>query len=100
MDELIEKVKRKLKITWDDVDTNTRVKEIVENAVHTLNFKLGIPHHMQENSVYTSPGQEQNLIINYCMYEWNNNVSKFDSNYKNEIMQLQAKYEVEAYKHG
>lgn len=94
MEELKDSVKGKLKITWEDEDTNKRVDQIVADAVKTLNFKLGIK---EGDAPYAEEGQERTLFLNYCMYEWNNSVEEFDERYRNEIMQIRRKYEVKYY---
>ena len=85
-------VKRKCNITWNDTETNNRITEIVEDAIETLRYKLGINKEMKVE--FSKAGEERNLFKNYCFYEWNNKVSEFDKNYKTEILQLKQKYEV------
>lgn len=87
---MLEILKRKLKITWSDEDTNARLNEILKNATAIMIFKLG----MVDGKSFETAGLEQNLLINYCMYEWNNCANEFDKNYFNEIMQCRCKYEV------
>lgn len=84
---LLQDLKDKLNITWDEEETERRLKRILEDAESTLNFKLGA-------KVDYSKGMERNLFLNYCMYAYNNCTNEFDSNYFNEIMQLRQKYEV------
>lgn len=96
MDKLIQAVKRKLKITWDDADTDKRVAEIVSNAVPIVSFKLGAPE-TAAPELFATPGEAQNLLLNYCMYEWYNKVNEFDSNYANELFQARAREEVRRY---
>lgn len=91
-DTLTDKVKRKLDITWDDAGTNSRIEDIMNNAKTTLVFKLGVA----DSSVFEQPGQEQQLFLAYCFYEWNHAVDDFDNNYRNEILQVRMKAEVSA----
>lgn len=91
MDELISIVKRHLKITWNDADTDEEVSELVSDAVETMNHKLGIK---DDDADYTKPGQERTLFKMYCMYVWNRCVDEFDRAYLNEILQIRKKYEV------
>lgn len=86
---LLEVLKNELYITWDDNDTNKKLIRIISNAIPTMNFKLGAEIN------YTTPGMEQNLFINYCVYVYNNCVNEFDQNYFNEIMQIRTKWEIE-----
>lgn len=85
---LFEEVKDKVKVTWDEAETNKRLERIMSDAISTLNWKLGA------NIDYSSEGQEHNLFLNYCMYAYNDCTNEFDDNYFNEIMQLRQKYEV------
>ena len=80
MDNLLQRLKEKLNITWTEEETENRLQTILEDAVLTLD--------------YTS-GMERSLLLNYCMYAWNNCENEFDDNYFNSIMQLRQKYEVQ-----
>lgn len=92
-EELIEIVKQKCNITWNDDETNKRIEEIIEDALITVKNKVGII----EDIDFSQAGSERNLFKNYCFYEWSNKISEFDRNYENEIMQLRQKYEVKQY---
>lgn len=92
-EELLTKlVKGKLNITWSDEDTDTKVTTIIEDAIPTLDHKLG------GKGDYCSPGQERSLFLNYCLYAWNDCINEFDINYKHEIYQVRFKNEVKANK--
>jgi len=93
MSDLLTELKSKLKITWNDDSTESRLKQVISSAKPTLTFKLGL----SEDFDFTQSRIEQSLFLNYCMYEWNNCANQFDSAYKNEIMQVRAKREVEVY---
>ena len=89
MDEkLFQEIKDKLNITWDEEETDRKLKGMIEDAKYILDYKLG------SKIDYTIPGMEHNLFLNYCMYAYNNCTNEFDDNYFNEIMQLRQKYEV------
>lgn len=94
-DRLIEQVKRKCNITWNDDDTNTRITDIMTAAIPTLIHKLGIANPDFDFSV---AGIENTLYVNYCFYEFNHCVNEFDDNYKNEIAQARARHRVEYHK--
>lgn len=91
MDNLLQELKDSLNITWDEEETNRKLKKIMNDAESILNWKLGA------KIDYSTPGQEHNLFLNYCMYAYNNCTNEFDDNYFNEIMQIRQKYEVLAY---
>lgn len=93
MSALIEQVKRKLNITWDDEDTNSRVSDILDSAQVTMRYKLGL----SDDFDFEVKGQENNLLLAYCLYEWNHAAHEFDANYLNDILQVRQKHEVSAY---
>ena len=94
-DRLIEQVKRKCNITWNDDDTNTRITDIMTAAIPVLIHKLGIA---DPDFDFSEAGAENNLFVNYCLYEYNHCVNEFDDNYKIEIAQTRARHHGEYYK--
>lgn len=91
---LINQVKRKLNITWEDDETNARVEDIIQSAIPDLIHKLGITDLEFDFSV---PGAANTLFLAYCLYEWNHTLNEFDENYSRLIAQVRAKYEVANY---
>ena len=89
-DTLTDLVKRKLDITWSDDVTDARVADIVAAAEPTMRHKLGLP----EGFDFTAPGQERNLLLSWCLYEWNQATGEFDGNYLNDILQVRQKWSV------
>lgn len=85
---LLQELKDKLNITWDEEETDRKLERIINDSEHILNWKLGA------KIDYSIEGQEHNLFLNYCMYAYNNCTNEFDDNYFNEIMQIRQKYEV------
>lgn len=91
---LIEQVKRKLNITWEDSDTTARLEDIIESAIPDLIHKLGIS---DSDFDFSAAGAENTLFKNYCLYEWNHCKDEFDDNYSNDIKQIQDKWDVKQY---
>ena len=91
---LLEQVKRKLNITWDDEDTTARLNDIITSAIPDLKHKLGI---VDDNFDFSVPGSINTLFLSYCLYEWNHALEEFDVNYARMIAQIRTKLEVEAY---
>lgn len=89
---LLEELKLKLSITWNDDDTNKRLISIIDDTELILNHKLGA------KIDYSKSGIEHNLFLNYCMYSFNNCTNDFDRNYKSEIYSIRRVYEVQYYK--
>lgn len=88
---LIDQVKRKLDITWNDEDTDRRVADIVDSVSPILRHKLGIT---DSEFDFSKAGQEHDLFLALCLYKWNHVDNEFDDNYENEIAQCQAVHEV------
>lgn len=82
-------VKLKCAITWSDETTDANVRRIATNAINALSYKLGC-----EPRDFFEDGQARSLLLNYALYEWNNALDLYDDNYKNDIGQCRAYYEV------
>ena len=91
---LIEQVKRKLNITWEDEDTTARLNDIINSAIPDLKHKLGVT---DDNFDFSVAGPINTLFLSYCLYEWNHALEDFDVNYSRLIAQIRTKLEVEAY---
>lgn len=91
---LLEQIKRKLNVTWDDAQTEKRIEEIVEEAIPDLIHRLGIADKKYQ---FDEPGTEQNLLKNYVLYEWNHSLNEFFDNYAEPIAQIRAKNEVKSF---
>ena len=88
---LEEKVKRKLNITWDDADTNNRVSDIIGQAKSVISHKIGITDTDYDFSVNGLVGT---LFLAYCLYLYNHCENEFDDNYRGDILQARAIFEV------
>lgn len=91
---LLEQVKRKLNITWEDPDTTARLDDIIKSAIPIMIHKLGID---SPDFDFSNPGMENDLFRAFCFYEWNHAGNEFDDHYANNILQIRAKNEVESY---
>lgn len=91
METLVEEVKRELKITWEDEDTNAEIAALVSDAIPAMAHKLGIK---KEDINFKEPGQEHRLFLDYCRYIRNGYLNEFDEAYRGEIYQIRHKYEV------
>lgn len=78
----IEMVKRHLHITWSDIDTDEGLVRKMVSAELAINHKLGAACDI------LSPGQAQELYLNYMLYSWNDALNEFDSAYRAEILQV------------
>ena len=94
---LLEQVKRKLNITWDDEGTNKRIEDIVQSAIPDMIHMLGIADAAFD---FSEEGAENTLFLAYCLYEFNHSLHEFADNYANKIMQVRAMHEVEYYRNS
>ena len=95
LEKLYPQVRRKLNITWNDEDTDSRVEEIILSAIPIMISKLGIA---DPDFDFSTPGRENDLFKAYCLYEWNHCANEFDANYSNDIGQVREKHEVDYYR--
>lgn len=91
---LVEQVKRKLNITWNDEDTNNRVEDVIQSAIPDLIHRLGIA---DPDFDFSEHGAENTLLLAYCLYEFNHSLHEFDDNYASLIAQTRARHAVEYY---
>lgn len=87
---LSQQVKRKLNITWSDIDTDARVSDIVASAGEVMLYKLGITDPAFD---FSASGIENVLFLAYCLYLYNHCENEFDENYMGLILQARAKHE-------
>lgn len=96
-EKLFEQVKRKLDVTWDDMDTDRKIKDIILSAVSIISHQIGA----EEGYDFTVPGIENTLVLSLCLYLWNNAEMKlFYENYETLILQARAIHETEEYMNG
>ncbi len=80
---LLERLKERLKITWDDEDI--LLINILERAEKSLNALMGVELN------YNIPGPAQELLLERCRYDYNNALEYFEQNFAREIrLQLQV----------
>ncbi len=94
---LFEQVKRKLNITWEDDETNARVKDIINAAIPDLIHRLGITDNDFDFSV---SGAENTLFLAYCLYEFNHALNEWEDNYEKMIARVRARHEVAQHSEG
>lgn len=88
---LLQQVKRKLNITWSDLDTDARVLDIIEVAKSVMSFKLGITATTFD---FSKAGIENMLFLAYCLYLYNHCENEFEDNYLPLVLQARSRHEV------
>lgn len=91
---LMEQVKRKVNVTWEDNDTTARLEEIINSAIPYLIHRLGIA---DNDFDFSNAGLENTLFLSYCLYEWNHCLNEFEDNYANMIATARDKHRVDYY---
>lgn len=74
-------VKEYLKITWEDEDNN--IKKSIDRAKCFLSNLSGTEIDFVNNK------QANNLLLNYCRYDYNNSSEYFEDNFSKEILRFQ-----------
>lgn len=93
---IVEQVMRKLRITWDDETTKSRIEsDMIPKAESVLRERIGIPD--SEEFDFSSPSIENELFLAYCFYEWNDAEDDFYLNYEHRIAEARRKWEVIQY---
>lgn len=83
-------VKNKCYITDNSEETTNKVKQMIEDAIITIQNQIGI----NEEFDFSNPSEERTLFLNYCYYDWNDSSEEFYKNYLNDILKIRHKYEV------
>ncbi len=84
---MLERLKERLKITWDDEDI--LLINILERAEKSLNALMGVELN------YNIPGPAQELLLERCRYDYNNALEYFEQNFAREILRLQLQVAAE-----
>ena len=84
-------VKARFDYTWLDAATEAKLKNMIKNAVSFLNRISG------KDLTYTTEGAAQSLMLTHVMYERENALDDFYTNYRNELVALINRAKVEKY---
>lgn len=86
---LVDKVRRKLRVTYRDNEIDERIDEIMEQADLDLRSMLGIS---ERSFTFEDTGTEQALFLAYCFYEWNDALDDFEVNYAEKIAKCRDRW--------
>lgn len=87
--DLLDRVKRKLKVSWSDDDTDIELADMIEDTKVDLNQLLGA------EIDYSAPGSARDLFLNYCLYKHNGCGDEFKNVYLADIITYQNQLLVE-----
>ncbi len=88
---LFTEVKNYLNITWDDPDTDARVRVWIQSGMVYLDKKRGAP------TDYTKPSVSKTLLLEYTRYMRDSALDVFENNYRSMILSMQHERSVSAY---
>lgn len=91
---LVDKVRRKLRVTYRDDEVDERIDEIMEQADADLRSMLAIT---ERSFTFKDGGTEQALFLAYCFYEWNDALDDFEVNYAEKIAKCRDRWLAVAY---
>lgn len=108
-DTLKELARRKLNITWDDEDTDSRLENIITDAIPNVANMVGLKYDYEKMEAidgcgrvfdFTLPSVERIVLLNFIAYEWNHQANLFRANYWEEIAACRQKHALEAVRGG
>lgn len=86
---MLDKVKRKLNIYFDDDGTNSAITDMIDRGKHYLQGVAG-----SDTLDFDSPTDEQELLLEYCLYDWNEKLLEFKTSYVGELNALRQREQV------
>jgi hypothetical protein len=86
---LVDKVRRKLRVTYRDNEVDERIDEIMKQADSDLRSMLAIT---ERSFTFEDGGTEQALFLAYCFYEWNDALDDFEVNYAEKIAKCRDRW--------
>lgn len=95
-EELLEKIKNAIDITFDDEEYDQKVIGFIEDGIPFLRLRFGCKE--DDEIDWCAPGDERMLLKNYCLYAINNMTSDFADAYRSEIINVRERYEVQQWK--
>lgn len=81
---LLADVKRALKITWENKNTEEELSGMIADAEYYLNHLLGA------EIDFSAPGMFHKLFLNYALYAYNHCENEFETAYLQDILKCQA----------
>lgn len=86
---MLEKVKRKINIFFDDEKTDSAITDMINRGKRYLQDVAG-----SDALDFDSPTAEQELLLEYCLYDWNEKLLEFKTSYVGELNALRQREQV------
>lgn len=94
MEELLTAVKNYLDITYQDEETDRKLRGIIERGMNRLDDAAG------EKQDYSKEGQPRALLLDYCRYARGNVLEMFETNYLSELISLRIGVQTDGFAEG
>lgn len=88
---LLADVKNHVDITWEDDDTDKKIRELISQGMVYINGKYGT------TADYAAPGLPRTLLMEYVRYARDSALDVFENNYMSMILAMQHERQVAAY---
>ena len=84
--EFLQEVKRHLNITWNDDETDNKIKDYIKQGVEVLQSDVKTSIDFENDDV------ARGLLKTFCRYAWNNSEEYFIENNIHYILKLEVRY--------
>ena len=91
MDELLKAVRNYLDITYEDAETDQKLRGIIERGKTYLDDVAGTAQN------YEQEGEARALLLDYCRYVRNNVLESFNTNFQAELIALRMGVQADDY---
>lgn len=81
---MLEKVKYRLRITWQDIELDKDLLNLIDESMSALNALIG------RELDYTKKDNFE-LLVNRIRYAYNNSIEYFEENFKYDLLRLQLR---------
>ena len=84
--EFLQEVKRHLNITWNDDETDNKIKDYIKQGVEVLQSDVKTSIDFENDDI------ARGLLKTFCRYAWNNSEEYFIENNIHYILKLEVRY--------
>ncbi len=93
-EELLTAAKNYLDITWDDTDTDAKLRGQLQRGMAYISAKTGVDSNSSAFAGDNADLRAQELLFNYLLYDRAGAANEFKKNYASDILGLKMRWEV------
>lgn len=90
--ELLAEAKNYLDITWEDAETDEKLRGQLRRGIAFISAKTGVK--TSDFAGESVDDRAQELLFNYVLYDRSGAVDQFKTNYRQDILGLKIRWEV------